>query len=109
MAKNIRKIATQLGAKIGDPVPDVGGGAFGMARLGALLSNRLTPIRGKRPGRPSDPLWVENRKVPMSEATLQRLEELAQQLSSDERRVSPMQVAAQLLEAGLDRVNEESK
>lgn len=104
MAKNVQKIAKALGAKIGDPVSDTGGGAFGMAWLTAELCSRLEPIQGKRPGRPSDPSWVYSRKVPMSEETLERLEEIASTVSTHERKVSPMQVAAQLLEKGLERL-----
>ena len=108
MAKNVKKIAKALGAGIGQPVPNTGGGAFGMARLAALLGDRLKPIRGKRPGRPSDPSWVHSRKVPMSEETLELLEKLAQSVSSDQRKVSPMQVAAQLLEQSIQHVEEEA-
>jgi hypothetical protein len=108
MAKNIKRIAKALGARIGPPVPDTGGGAFGMARLADVLSSRLEPIRGKRPGRPSDPTWVYSRKVPMSEATLERLEKLATSVSSVHRKISPMQVAAQLLEQSLERMEEET-
>ncbi len=108
MAKNVKRVAKALGAKIGAHVPDTGGGAFGMARLAAVLSARLKPIQGKRPGRPSDPSWVYSRKVPMSESTLERLEELADSVSTSERRVSPMQVAAQLLEQSIHRVAEET-
>ena len=104
MAKNVRKIAEALGAKIGEPVSDTGGGAFGIAWLTAELCSRLEPIQGKRPGRPSDRSWVYARKVPMSEETLERLEDLAKTVSTKERKVSPMQVAAQLLEESLDRV-----
>ncbi|WP_197527129.1 hypothetical protein [Pirellulimonas nuda] len=38
------------------------------------------------------------RKLPMSESTLQILEQVAEEASSDERRVSPMQIAALLVE-----------
>ena len=105
MAKNVKKIATSLGATIGEPVPDTGGGAFGMSQLAAVLSARLEPIQGKRPGRPSDPSWVYYRKIPMSEETLERLEEIAESVSTDERKVSPMQVAAQLLEDGIEQMD----
>ena len=37
-------------------------------------------------------------KIPMSAATRRKLRRLAQQMSTTKRRVSPMQVAAQLLE-----------
>lgn len=98
MAKNREKLAELLGAKIVGQVPDVGGGAFGMARLAHILHKRLTPSHGERPGRPTDASWVHRPKVPMSEATYQTLVEIAEAISTPERKVSPMQVAAQLLE-----------
>lgn len=98
MAKNVNQIARRLGATRKGEVPDVGGGAFGMARLANILAERLQPGQGRRPGRPTDPSWVVQGKVPMSEATKARLTELATELSTEGRRVSPMQVAAQLLE-----------
>lgn len=102
MAKNVRKIARKLGAQLVAEVPEAGGGAFGAARLAALLRGRLVPGQGARPGRPSDPSWVNRPKVPMSDATLDRLEELAERLSTPDRRVSPMQVAAHLLETSVE-------
>ncbi|ETX05418.1 hypothetical protein [Candidatus Entotheonella palauensis] len=101
MAKHVDKIADALGAKVIGQVPDTGAGAFGMARLAAVLKARLEPGQGKRPGRPSDPSWQIQRKIPMSEATLRQLTELADIISTEERKVSPMQVAAQLLEDSL--------
>ena len=98
MAKNREQLAALLGAKIVGEVPDVGGGAFGMARLARLLHQRLTPGRGERPGRPTNPDWVIRPKVPMSAATAEKLAELAEAMSTSERKVSPMQVAAHLLE-----------
>ena len=98
-----------LGAEIVGTVPDVGGGPFGMARLAHIMHEKLTPSRGERPGRPTNPNWVTRSKVPMSEATVQRLSELAEEMSTDERKVSPMQVAAQLLEEALVEVGGESE
>lgn|SRR5262245_61819045 len=98
MAKNIQKIADLVGGKVVGQVPDVGGGAFGMARLGRILQARLEPSRGQRPGRPTDASWVHHPKVPMTEATHQKLVRLAERASTDDRKISPMQVAAQLLE-----------
>lgn len=106
MAKNREKLAALLGAKIVGEVPDVGGGAFGMARLARILHERLTPSQGDRPGRPTNPQWVHRPKVPMSDATVEKLGRLAEALSRPERKVSPMQVAAQLLEEALGRVPE---
>lgn len=105
MAKNINKIAEALGATVIGEVPETGGGAFGMRRLAAILRTRLEPGQGRRPGRPGDPVWVIQRKVPMSQATLKRLTQLAEAISTAERKVSPMQVAAQLLEDSLKRVS----
>ena len=101
MARNIDTIAELLNAEKAGRVPDVGGGAFGAARLARLLHERLTPGQGRRPGRPSDPAWVKHPKVPMSEVTAQKLTKLAEQVSTPDRKVSPMQVAAQLLEEAL--------
>src|SRR5581483_10624283 len=50
MAKNREKLARLLGAKMVGQVPDVGGGAFGMARLAHVMHERLTPSQGERPG-----------------------------------------------------------
>jgi hypothetical protein len=104
MAKNRLKLATLLGAQIVGDVPDVGGGAFGMARIASILHERLTPGQGERPGRPSDPRWSSRPKVPMSAATARKLTRLARALSTRERKVSPMQVAAQLLEEAVKHV-----
>lgn len=101
MAKNINTIAAKLGATVVAELPETGGGAFGAARLAAVVAElqaRLTPGQGIRPGRPSVPSWVASPKVPMSELTFQKLTRLAQQSSQTGRKVSPMQIAAQLLE-----------
>jgi hypothetical protein len=98
MAKNIAKLAELLGAERVGQVPDVGGGAFGAARLAKILQARLEPTQGQRTGRPTDARWTRYSKVPMSEATERKLAELAERISTPEHKVSPMQVAAQLLE-----------
>lgn len=101
MARNIHSIAGKLGAKVVGQVPETGGGAFGAARLArivAALQTRLEPGQGARAGRPTDPTWVEHPKVPMSEATFRKLTRLAERASAEGRKVSPMQMAAQLLE-----------
>jgi hypothetical protein len=105
MPKDPQEFADLLGAKIVGEVPDVGSGPFGMARLAHLMHQRLTPSRGQRPGRPTDSAWHNRPKVPMTEATQQRLAEIAAVMSTPERRVSPMQVAAQLLEEAVLRVD----
>ena len=104
MADNIKRIAKRLGAKIVASVPDTGGGAFGAARLGLIvqaLQVRLKPGQGLRAGRPSDPIWVRHPKVPMSETTERTLAQLAEEVSKQGRKISPMQLAAQILENAL--------
>jgi hypothetical protein len=104
MAKNIERIADRLGAEVVGQVPDAGGGAFGAARLArviATLETRLVPGQGRRAGRPTDASWVRHPKVPMSEATARRLVRLAERASTGRRKVSPMQIAAQILEEAL--------
>lgn len=104
MAKNIDIIAQQLGAKKIAQVPEVGGGACGAARLARLieqLRSRLVPSRGRRAGRPTEAKWVRHPKVPMSAATHRRLVRLAEEASTSERKISPMQIAAQILEDAL--------
>ena len=108
MAKNREKLAALLGAGIIGEIPDVGGGAFGMARLAHLLHERLTPSRGERPGRPTNPDWIHRPKVPMSETTAQILARIAETMSTPDRKVSPMQVAAQLLEEAVSCVQREA-
>jgi hypothetical protein len=104
MAKETKRIAKLLGAEIVARVPETGGGAFGAARLGDVvvkLQGRLRPGEGKRPGRPTDPAWKRSPKVPMSRNTEVKLVRLAKQASEHGRRISPMQLAAQLLEEAL--------
>lgn len=106
MARKIETIAERLGARVIGPLPDTGGGAFGAARLAKLvasLQERLEPGSGLRPGRPTDPNWIHHAKVPMSEETKRRLDRLAESASTPRRRVSRMQVAAQILEDAVAR------
>lgn len=108
MAKNIKRIARKMGAKVVERLPDVGGGAVGAMRMAALLQDRLRPGQGEPPGRPNVPTLTRRPKVPMSEATERRLAKLAKLFSDQQRHpVTPMQVAAQLLEAALERYAED--
>jgi hypothetical protein len=103
MAIDPQEFARLLGAEIVGEAPD-GGGPFGMARLARVMHQRLAPSRGERPGRPTNPAWSVRPKVPMSEATAQRLAEIAEAMSTPRRKVSPMQVAAQLLEEAVSHL-----
>jgi hypothetical protein len=109
MATNIDQIAERLGAKRVAQVPHAGGGAFGAARLGKIIADlqaRLVPGQGRRAGRPSDASWIKHPKVPMSKATEQRLSRLAERASASGRKVSPMQLAAQILEDALASIQD---
>jgi hypothetical protein len=55
-------------------------------------------------GRPTDPAWKVQRLVPFGEARWRQLEDLAEDLSSSERKVSPGQLAAVLIERALDAI-----
>jgi len=98
MPKDIDSIAKKLGATVAGTVPDYSAGAFGVAILAKTLRDRLEPGRGKRPGRPSNRRWTKRSKVPMAKETEARLKRLARMLSDEDRQVTPMQVAGQLLE-----------
>ncbi len=103
MTKRTERLADKLGAEIIGTVPEYSAGAFGVAKLAKELRTRLEPGHGKRPGRPSNPNWTKRSKVPLAPETQHRLEQLAGLLSDEERKVSPMQVAAQLLEEATAR------
>lgn len=98
MPKDIESIAKKLGATVLGTVPDYSAGAFGVAALAKTLKDRLEPSQGKRPGRPRNRRWTKRPKIPMAVETEVRLKRLAKMLSDEERQVTPMQVAAQLLE-----------
>ena len=98
MTETIERLAKKLGARVKGKVPDDSAGAFGMAALAEGLRRRLEPSAGKRPGRPTNPKWTRRPKVPMAPLTEDRLRELARLLSDNERKISPMQVAAEILE-----------
>lgn len=103
----IAAIAERTGGQLKDPIEGPVVGPVGAARLAAIMSERLQPSSGKRMGRPSNPAWIRREKVPMRDETVQRLQELAESISKKGRKVSPMQVAAQLLEQSLEQVTRE--
>src|ERR1700732_3466550 len=74
-------------------------GYFGATQLAAELAHRLrVPPNG---GRPTDPTWTERRIVPLRPGTLERLNADADRLG-----IEPMQLAALLIEKGLDSVEQ---
>lgn len=58
-------------------------------------------------GRPSDPSWTISRQVPFNELHWKRLQKLAGEVGSERRRVGAAQLAAILVERGLDEIEED--
>ena len=93
---DIDKIAKGLGAERRGKVA-AGSGYFGAMQIAAEVQGRFRVPAGG--GRATDPAWTKRRLVPLTEQTLRRLEELAQNIEARRHvRVEPMQVAALLLE-----------
>lgn len=102
---NMEKIAKALGAERRGGVR-ARGGYFGAMQLVADVQARFRVPTGG--GRPTDPSWTERRLVPLTEETLTRLEELAQEIEKKRHvRVEPMQVAALLLENAAENIADE--
>ena len=102
---DIDKIAKGLGAERRGIVP-VGHGHFGAMQLAADVQARFRIPKGG--GRATDPSWTSRRLLPLTEVSLQRLEELAHTIEQKRNvRINPMQIAALLLERTLDNVTEE--
>ena len=93
--------SASLGAERDEPAVSAEVAERHVRELVARLQQRLRPGSGRRPGRPTDEQWKRHPKVPMTRQTEDRLRRLAETASRDGRRVSPMQVAAQLLEDAL--------
>ena len=78
-----------------------GSGYFGALELAREVQRRFRPPTTG--GRSTDPDWTTKRLIPFRRATLGRLESLADEVSRIvEARVEPLQVAAILLERGLE-------
>jgi hypothetical protein len=107
MSAKPSKFADALGAKVVANIPDAGPGAFGAVRLQRIITDlraRLQPGSGERPGRPTESEWARRPKVPMSAATEAKLRQLAEKASTPDRKVSPMQMAAHLLEKAVSEI-----
>ncbi len=90
------KIAEGLGAERVGRVR-VSGGYLGAMQLAAEVARRFRVPSGG--GRATNPEWTERRLIPLSQGTLKRLEEMA-----DNLHVAPLQVAAILLEKAVSGV-----
>ena len=76
------------------------GGPLDLLELRAEVMSRLRSTGG----RPTDPEWDTQRLVPFRSERWKQLETLAGSLSTQERKVSPGQLAAILIERGLQEV-----
>lgn len=70
-------------------------------KLTETARNELLPRVVSSGGRPTNPDWDMRRALPLSAATYEALQAVADQLSTDERIISPMQVAAFAVEKAL--------
>ncbi|HUG63128.1 MAG TPA: hypothetical protein VMP03_14865 [Methylomirabilota bacterium] len=100
--KSREQIRWALGADPPVVVRATGHGPFGVLSLATELGERLVPSHGARRGRPTDPEWEIRRLVGFRRETWDQLNELAARASTPRRRVSPAQVAALLVEKGLE-------
>lgn len=73
------------------------------AALAVLARTAAERLRSSG-GRPTDPDWTLVRQVPFSEENWGRLGMLAHDISAHGRRIAPAQLAAMLVEDGLDRL-----
>ena len=100
-----QKIAERLGATYVAQAPVVDTGAFGMAHLAEKMKQRLDVRGGRRQGTAVG--WVLSSKAPMSAETERQLIALAEKLSTSDRLVDPIQLAAQLLEEAVQKLARE--
>ena len=96
------RIAQALGAKRVVAVEKKDSqGPLGLLWLREEIVNRLRSTGG----RPTDPSWTERRCIPFDPKTWDSLVHLADQMSTSERKVTPGQVAALLVERELARAD----
>jgi hypothetical protein len=102
--KSVEQMQRALSADTPRAVDAAPHGPFGALQLAAELRARLRPAAGARAGRPTDPDWAVRRLVGFRPETWHRLAEIAEEISTPQRRVSPAQVAALLVESGVERL-----
>jgi hypothetical protein len=103
MSLDPKEVAERLGAEHIAQLPNTGGGAFGMARLAEIIKikDRFGNMHG------SSVRWIPGSKVPVSPQTEKMLIALAEKLSTPERRIEPLQLAAHLLEESVRKLANE--
>jgi hypothetical protein len=103
---DLDKIAKALGADRRGEVR-AGGGHFGAMHVVAEIQARFQSPAGG--GRSTDPTWTDRRLVPLAPKTLIQLERLARIVSQKGGvTVSPLQVAALLLEHATEEADDDS-
>lgn len=101
---DMEKIAKGLGAERRGAVR-AGSGHFGAMQVIAEIQARFRAPAGG--GRSTDPAWTDRRLVPLAPKTLVHLERLAKVVSEKGGvAVSPLQVAALLLEHATEEADE---
>ncbi len=99
------RIAAALGAERKGKVRS-SGGYFGAVQLAADVQARFrTPTGG---GRSTNPAWTERRLLPLAPATLQQLECMSRALGEQGVKVTPLQLAALVLERAMADADEEA-
>jgi hypothetical protein len=106
MSRSPDDVRAALGAHQPIPLRTRPHGPFGVLELQAELAERLRTHSSA--GRPSDPDWTIRRLVGFRPETWRALTEIAARASTPQRRISPGQVAARLIEDGLERVRASS-
>jgi hypothetical protein len=99
------KIARELGAERRGAVR-AAGGVFGAAQLAAEIQARFRAPAGG--GRSTDPSWSEKCLVSLTPETLQRLSRLSEAMNERGVTVSPLQLAALLLERAVVEADEDT-
>ncbi len=95
------KFADALGANRVDPLQiEKPQGPLGLLALREEVRNRLRSTGG----RPTDPAWKERRCVPFKPEIWDKLMTLAGKMSTDERKVTPAQVVAILIEREVENI-----
>lgn len=97
---NEERIRQALGAQRVVPVNGPSQGPLDLLQLRAELGRRLRSSGG----RPSDPEWTVRRLIPFKQEEWQELERLAVQCGHEGQRLSPNQLAAVLIERGLEEL-----
>ncbi len=96
--KSPEEWAKLFGAKLVGKVPNVGGGPLGAAYLAHVYRQRMAELRG-------EPAFQQ---LGLSEAALEGLAEMAEKESTPRKHVTPLQVAARLLEQAVRKHREAS-